>query len=314
MLRELGALALVYDPQSGRLAAESQPSERAGSEAEVVGDPKIDAIVVATPAKTHFAVAKRVLEAGKDVLVEKPLTLDEREGEELVALARKLGRILMVGHVTLYHPAIDALARLTLRGEVGELRYLYSNRLNLGTVRDEEDILWSFAPHDIAVLWELAQSWPQRVHAVGGAYLKKDRADVTVTHLEFPGGARAHIFVSWLHPMKEHRLVVVGSQRMAVFCDSPGGGELTLYDRGVDLVDDRPVLRRNDGRAVDYEWREPLRVEVEHFLSCVETRQQPKSDGTHGLGVLRILTTAQTSLREGGRPLDCPHPDPHHHE
>ena len=306
VLRQLGALTLTYDPDPEVLLPGTSRAERAGSDDELLASPEVDAVVIATPARSHYELARRALLAGKDVLVEKPLTLDEAEGRDLVALAEARGRILMVGHVTLYHPGIRKLAELIRAGELGDLRYLYSNRLNLGTVRCEEDILWSFAPHDIAVLLELVGSWPQTVQATGGAYLQEGRADVTVTHLAFPGGTRAHIFVSWLHPMKEHRLVVIGSRRMAGFTDGPEGGELVLYDRGVDVIDDRPVLRKNDGHAISTPWREPLLVELEHFLDCVRTRRRPQSDGRHGLEVLRILGRAHASLREGGLPLDCP--------
>ena len=305
VLRELGVLRSVWDRDPATLEREVPPELRADGPDAILADEAVEAVVVATTARSHYEVARRVLDSGRHVLVEKPLTLDEGEGEDLVARARAAGRVLMVGHITLFHPAIRNLLGLVRGGELGNLRYLYANRLNLGTVREEEDILWSFAPHDVAVMLALVGQWPARVGAVGGSYLRPGRADVTVTHLEFGGGVRGHIFVSWLHPMKEHRLVVVGDRRMASFTDGPEGGRLILYDRGVDLVEGRHELRKAEGEPVAFAATEPLRAELEHFLACVDSGSEPLTGGRHGLDVLRVLQTARASLERGGVPLEC---------
>jgi len=304
VLGELGALRSVYDANPGILDLHGAPGRSANSLEAILGDPEVRAVVVATPARTHYELALRALKAGKDVLVEKPLTLDEAHGEDLVRRARRGGRVLMVGHVTLYHPAIRTLVELVDGGELGNLRYLYANRLNLGTVREEEDILWSFAPHDVAVFLRLVGSWPHEVAAHGGSYLRPGRADVTVTHLDFPRGVRGHVFVSWLHPEKEHRLVVMGDRRMATFTDGPGGGELVLSE-GVPPESGAAPPPPRVRAVVPFPKEEPLRNELEHFLHCVRTREEPLSGGRHGLEVLRVLETAHRSLATGGRTVPC---------
>jgi UDP-2-acetamido-3-amino-2,3-dideoxy-glucuronate N-acetyltransferase len=211
---ELGALGALCD--SNRRTEEDYkkkyPDVRFGTDyQEVLCDSSIQAVALATPAATHYDLTKAALEAGKDVLVEKPLAIDVRHGEELVRLASAKGRILMVGHILRYHPAILKLQELIEDGQLGKINYLYSNRLNIGKIRTEENILWSFAPHDISVILSLLDEMPSQVSCQGGAYLNNGVTDVTLSHFEFPSGVRAHIFVSWLHPIKEQKLVVVGS-------------------------------------------------------------------------------------------------------
>lgn len=304
VLSEMGALRCAFDPDDDAMSRVPADA-RAASLDEILDDPRVRGVVVATPARTHADLASRVIDAGKDVLVEKPLTLDEAAGRDLVSRAEACGRVLMVGHVTLYHPAIERLRELLAAGELGRIRYLYANRLNFGTVREEEDTLWSFAPHDIAAFLHLLDAWPEALAAHGGSYLKPGRADVTVTHLGFPDGVRAHIFVSWLHPTKEHRLVVVGDRKMAVFTDGKDGGTLTLSDgvppeRGAP----DPVTRRDT--RIDVPRGEPLRRELEHFLRCIETREEPRTGGHHGVAVVRVLETARRSLRRGGMSVPVP--------
>src|SRR5437016_7071210 len=228
---ELGALALLCDversvEESCRHEYESVRFYREFS--AVLSDPSIAAVALATPATTHYEMAKAALEAGKDVLVEKPLAVDVEHGEELVELAAAKRRILMVGHILRYHPAILKLQALIREGVLGQINYLYSNRLNIGKIRTEENILWSFAPHDISVMLSLLNESPSRVSCEGGAYLNRHVFDVTLSHFEFPSGMKAHIFVSWLHPVKEQRHVVVGSEKMAV-CDDTAEHKLLLY-------------------------------------------------------------------------------------
>jgi len=303
---ELGALAAVCDSRNEMLEKirERFPQVRTYSDVNaVLSDDQIKGVVIATPAETHASLAKLALDAGKDVLVEKPLTLDVSEGEALVKLAGSSDAILMVGHLLEYHSAVLRLRQLIDSGELGELRYIYSNRLNLGKVRREENILWSFAPHDIAIILRLVGSMPNRVTAIGGAYLQHNIADVTVTNIEFPTGVRAHIFVSWLHPYKEQRLVVVGSKQMAVFDDVRKEGKLMVYDQGVEIVNGEPITRTGEGVAEALQLDEPLRRQSLHFLECISTRKQPLTDGLSGLRVLKVLDAAERSLSESGLPI-----------
>jgi predicted dehydrogenase len=304
---ELGALGLVCDtfaPSLERIK-EKFPGVHIESDLDAaLKDESINGVVIATPAETHFELARRSIEAGKDVLVEKPLTLDVEEGERLIEMANARGRVLMVGHLLEYHPAVLRLRELIESGEMGELRYIYSNRLNLGKVRREENILWSFAPHDIAIILRLVGAWPTRVAATGGAYLQPQIADVTVTNMEFASGVRAHIFVSWLHPHKEQRLVVIGSNKMAVFDDVRKEDKLVVYDQGVEIVNGEPVMRKNGGTAIALETAEPLRRQCQQFLRSIETRKRAITDGESGLRVLRVLDAAERSLAAGGLPVE----------
>ncbi len=271
----------------------------------VLADPSIDAVALATPAISHYEMAKAALLAGKDVLVEKPLAIDVKHGEELVQLADAKHRILMVGHILRYHPAILALRKLIHDGALGKINYLYSNRLNIGKIRTEENILWSFAPHDISVMLSLLNEMPIRVTCQGSAYLSRDVADVTLSHFEFTSGVQAHIFVSWLHPIKEQRLVIVGSEKMAVF-DDTAEHKLVLYPHKVEWKNWIPTAVKADGEIVGLEDREPLRAECQHFLDCVEFRTAPVSDGAEGLRVLRVLDACQRSMGNGRIALDNP--------
>src|SRR5262249_39041015 len=212
-------------------------------------------VALATPAVSHFEMARQALEAGKDVLVEKPLAIDVRQGQELVHLAEDRGRVLMVGHILRYHPAILKLQQLIREGSLGKINYLYSNRLNIGKIRTEENILWSFAPHDISVILSLLNEMPNRVSCQGSAYLNRDVADVTLSHFDFPSGVQAHIFVSWLHPVKEQRLVVVGADKMAVF-DDTAEDKLVLYPHKVEWKNRLPTAVKAKAEAVVLEDRE----------------------------------------------------------
>ena len=270
----------------------------------VLADPAINAVVIATPAETHFKVVQAALNADKDVFVEKPLALTFAEGAQLVQLARQRGRILMVGHVLEYHPAILRLRQLLADGELGKIHYIYSNRLNLGKIRSEENILWSFAPHDIAVILRLMGGMPFQVIACGGSYIQPNIADVTITNLLFDNGVRAHIYVSWLHPFKEQRLVVVGSKKMASFDDV--AKELVLYDQRVDLKEGGPIPVKGEGELVPFAADEPLRLECQAFLDAVITRQPPITDGESGLRALKVLQAAQRSLVMNGEPVTLP--------
>jgi UDP-2-acetamido-3-amino-2,3-dideoxy-glucuronate N-acetyltransferase len=270
---------------------------------EVFQDDSIDGIVVSTPAEFHYEVAKEALLAGKDVFVEKPLSLRVREGKDLIALAEEKRRILMVGHLLEYHPGIVKLKEMVSAGELGKINYIHSTRLNLGKFRTEENILWSFAPHDISVILLLLEEMPNEVSAHGGSYLNQGVADVTMTTMDFSSGVRSHIFVSWLHPYKEQKLVIVGDRKMAVFDDVVPKDKLLLFSHRIDWIDRVPVPRKEDSEAVDFNMEEPLKVECQHFLDCIQTRKRPKTDGENGLRVLEILELCETSLQGGGKVL-----------
>ncbi len=304
-LARVHEVAAVADPsESARaLASEIAPGARVASDPmDLINDPSIDAVMIATPAETHHDLARAAMHAGKDVFVEKPITIDTDEAVKLRDLAGALDRILMVGHLLEYHPAILKLRELIDNGELGDIWYAVSNRTNLGKFRTFENALWSFAPHDISVLLRLIGEDPEQIVCTGGDYLSKDIADVTVTQMKFPGGARAHIFVSWLHPFKEQKLVVVGSKKMATFDDV--ARELVLHETGVDWQEGQPIPVKSDGVQVEYDTTAPLDLEVLHFVNAVRTHTQPLTDAHEGVRVLRILHTAQESLVKNGAPVD----------
>jgi UDP-2-acetamido-3-amino-2,3-dideoxy-glucuronate N-acetyltransferase len=314
---ELGALAALCD---GDASAESLCRDRYGnvkfyrSFTDVLNDGSITAVALATPAVTHYEMAKAALEAGKDVFVEKPLAIDVRHGEALVKLAAARGRVLMVGHILQYHPAILRLRGLIRDGVLGKINYVYSNRLNIGKIRAEENILWSFAPHDISVMLSLLDEMPTRVSCRGGAYLNEGVSDVTLSNFIFPSGVQAHIFVSWLHPFKEQRLVVVGADKMAVF-DDTAEHKLVLYPHRVEWKNRIPTAVKAQGEIVSLDDREPLKAECQHFIDCVVSRAMPVSSGEEGLRVLRVLDACQRALTNGEVSLEpaaaAPAPPPY---
>jgi UDP-2-acetamido-3-amino-2,3-dideoxy-glucuronate N-acetyltransferase len=301
----LGALGAICEPdekQAASLAATYQQAAIATAEA-VFADPAIDAVAIATPAVTHGALTRRALEAGKHVFVEKPLCLDLEEARGLAVLAKQCDLILMVGHMLLYHPAYVALRAAVAEGRIGSLRYIYSTRLSLGKIRREENALWSFAPHDISMILNLTGRLPNRVVANGEAFLSPGVADTSLSHLSFGDGLQAHIFVSWLHPFKDQRLVVVGSKGMIVFDDvQPGAGKLQLYPHLVEWNGDLPSVSKAEAEALPYGNDEPLNAECRHFLACIGNHVQPVSDAAEGIRVLQVLDACQRSLT-GGQPV-----------
>ena len=303
---QLGALRLVGEiAEGGRVKA-----RQIAPGVEVVEDfdavfqrEEIAGVVLATPAETHEKLALRALEQGKDVFVEKPMALHYAQGLRMQESAQKHGRILMVGHLLEYHPAVVRLRELVAAGDLGRVNYIYSNRLNFGKIRIEENALWSFAPHDIAVILRLFGEMPVEVTCVGGSYITPNLADVTVSGLRFQSGVRAHIFVSWLNPFKEQQLVVVGDRQMAVFNDTTPDNKLRLFDQRVELNNQQPVLLKGESSVVPIATDEPLRRECQHFLDCIHTRATPLSDATSGVNVLKILQACQHSLQLNGRPI-----------
>jgi predicted dehydrogenase len=303
-LNDLGSLYGVYEINKTERAQikELYPDVKLfDTFEEVLIDEDVAGVALSTPAETHAQLSIKAMRAGKDVYVEKPLALNYIDGLQMIDAAERFNRVLMVGHLLEYHPGVIALTDLVRSGEMGKLQYIYSNRLNLGKFRREENILWSFAPHDIAIILRLVGEVPIEVLAAGGTYLQPNIADTTVTNLLFDNGVRAHIFVSWLHPYKEQRLVVIGSNKMAVFDDrAEPGQKLVLYDQGADWVDNLPVPRISRGTPVIYPAAEPLREEMRHFIECVVNRCVPVTDGHNGLRVLQVLQAAQQSLQTGG--------------
>jgi len=301
---ELGVLKAVCDRNEtvlSRFSEEYPGIETCFAFHDILNRKEIAAVVIATPAETHFALSREALLSGKHVYVEKPMALLEAEGRELARIAKNANRIFMVGHLLQHHPAFVRLKQLALGGELGRINYIYSHRLNLGKIRREENILWSFAPHDISMILALAGDEPESVHAVGGNYLHKKIADVTTTHLEFASGLQAHIFVSWLHPFKEQKLVVVGDRKMAVFDDTqPWSDKLLLYPHQIKWQDNIPVPARAEAERLSFEPAEPLRLECEHFLDSIEKGTSPITDAEEGLRVLKVLNASQQSLDQNG--------------
>ncbi len=296
---DLGVLSYVYDPESqarARITVDHPSVSVTESLEEILKDPQVQGVAIASPASTHGSIARSALMAGKHVLVEKPLCLSVSEGGQLVALASAKHRVLMVGHLLWYHPAVLKLRDLINDGRLGRIQYIYSNRLHLGRFRQEENILWSFAPHDISVILGLVGELPDGVSAHGGSYLHNQIADVTLSVLSFPSGVKAHVFVSWLHPYKEQKLVVVGDRAMAVFDDVEEKDKLVLYPHSVGWRNHVPVANRAEAQPVEVEWAEPLRAECLHFLECIRAGTQPRTDGEEGLRVLGVLQQCQESL------------------
>jgi len=311
-LSELGCLHAICDVEQSRLDAMLTRFDAKATTHydELLAMPEIQGIVIAAPAAQHYSLARRALLAGKDVFVEKPLALRVEEGEELVKIAKRHKRVLMVGHLLHYHPAVTALRRMVHTGDLGKIEYISSSRLNFGKLRTEEDILWSFAPHDISAILYLLEEMPSQVAAQGASYLNHPISDVTLSVLSFANGVKAHVFVSWIHPFKEQKLIVVGDRQMAVFDDTEPERKLVLYPHRIDWVDRIPVVRKAEGKVVELERSEPLRVECQHFLECIQERKTPQTDGENGLRVLRILHACGQSIQKHGQPQSLHHEEP----
>ena len=277
---------------------------------EILDDPKLQAVAIATSAPSHYELAQQVLSAGKDVYVEKPLTLKSDQSEKLNKLASDKNLIIMVGHLLMYHPGVIYLKQIIESGELGDIYYIYTTRVNLGKVRDQENALWSFAPHDLSIILYLLNETPTEVVSTGAAFLNRGVEDVVFTSLKFKSGKTAHVHVSWLDPHKIRKTTVVGSKKMAVFDDAAPGENLRIYDKGVDYqpgVADYQgslTLRIGDIYIPKIPAGEPLKNECLHFLDCVQNRKNPKSDGINGLNVVKILQAATQSLRNHGKPIN----------
>jgi len=314
-------LRFICDLDEQRLAqmAPLVPDAEPTRDFEVVlASDEVDAVVLATGAPTHYEMCARVLNAGKDLYVEKPFVLEVNHAKELVRLAQERERVLMVGHLLEYHPVVETLKALIDSGELGRVLYIYNQRLNLGTVREDENALWSLAPHDVSVVLYLLGREPTDVSARGQAYLREGVEDVVFMTLDFGGEAMAHIHVSWLDPHKVRRMTIVGEKKMAVFDDLETNEKLRIYDKGAarnvdyDSFAEYVTLRFGDINIPYIKVGEPLRIECEHFLDCVRTRRSPRSDGHDGLRVTRVLTAAQESIGANGQPVPFHEPDAAH--
>jgi predicted dehydrogenase len=285
--------------------ARAFPGARAtGSFHEVLGDQSLDAVALATPVSTHAELARQVLEAGKHCFVEKPLGRSVEEAEQVVEAARAGDRVLMVGHLLEYHPGVEKMNELIEAGELGEVRYIYSNRLNLGQLRRDENALWSLGAHDVSVILRLAAEEPYECRAVGESYVHDGVEDVVFCYLRFPSGLAAHMHLSWLDPHKERRFTVVGSKRMATFDDMELERKLSVYDKGFDedySSYGEYIARSGDIFSPHVPNEEPLRIECRHFLDCVRDRTRPRSGAESGLRVVRVLEALQRSLQESSR-------------
>jgi predicted dehydrogenase len=289
---------------------------------EVLSRPDVEAVIVASGAETHYEIGKQCLQSGKHCLLEKPLTLNSDNARELIELSEKQRLTLMVGHLMLYHPAISQIRREVLSGNIGQMLYMYSQRVNLGTIRRQENVFWSLAPHDISVMLHLTGQYPVSVSAFGGRFISKNLPDVVFYHLEFENGLLAHGHVSWLDPHKRRKFTIVGSRKMIVFDDMEATGKLKIFDKGVGLdvgegellsLPGIPemqlhgsdlIIRDGDIHIPKINQTEPLRIEQQHFFECIAKAKKPLTDGAHGLAVLQVMEAAQQSLDKNGTPVE----------
>ena len=301
-------LAYVVDPNP---AARAQAEQRYGCATaarldEILADPALAGVVVATPARTHFTLARDALAAGKHVLVEKPLTMDLDEGAALIALARQQQLTLMVGHVFEYNPAVRYIKTLIEQGELGEIFYLYSRRVNLGRVQSDVNALWSIAPHDISSVLYLLGQMPDAVRCQGASCLNDNVEDVVFLTLFFPNNLLCHVHASWLDPSKTREMTVVGSHKMVVYDDVSAEGKVRIYDKGafrkgdVTYGDFQYKLHSGDILIPRLDLHEPLQMECAHWIDCIRTGSRPLTDGENGLRVLKVLDAGERSLRQEG--------------
>jgi predicted dehydrogenase len=280
---------------------------------DLLADPATEGVVLASIVPTHFPLAKKVLQAGKHVLIEKPMTLTTADATELNRIAARAGRTLMVGHLMEYHPAIPAIRRLIRSSEIGEVRRIESRRANHGTLRTDENVWWSFAPHDISMAVRLMGDWPEAVRCEGQCVVQPHVADVVAATLHFPGGRAARIDVSWHDPVKVRELKVYGSKKWVVFDDTlPWDRKVLVHDRGFDIGSDKRItMRQGPTETLVLEPTEPLVAEARHFIECIRTGATPLSDGKAGAAVVSVLEHGQQSLETGDevripRPAETP--------
>jgi predicted dehydrogenase len=297
------------DPSKLRWLQETYPQTKAVEDLKpILQDPEVRGVVVASSALSHYSLAKEILQAGKDVLVEKPMALSVKDAEEMIEISERRKRILMVGHLLIYHPVVDRLKDMVVSGELGKIYYIYTQRVNLGVIRQDENALLSFAPHDVSVILYLLEEEPVMVTGCGESYIQKGIEDVAFLGLQFSDGKMANIHLSWLDPHKLRKITIVGSKKMVVFDDMEVSEKLKVYDKGVknlsyDTYGEYLSLRFGDITIPSVKMTEPLRAEAEHFIHSIESRKAPKTGGRDGLKVVRILMAAQESLKKKGFPV-----------
>jgi predicted dehydrogenase len=274
----------------------------------ILQDPEVRGVVVASSALSHYSLSKEIMLADKDVLVEKPMALNTKDAEEMLGVAEKRKKILMVGHLLIYHPVVNRLKEMVTSGELGRLYYIYTQRVNLGVIRQDENALLSFAPHDLSVILHLLEEEPIAVTAYGESYIQKGIEDVVFLGLQFNDGKVANIHLSWLDPHKLRRITIVGSKKMVIFDDMEVSEKLKVYDKGVkslsyETYGEYLSLRFGDITIPSIKIAEPLRAEAEHFIQSIESRKEPKTGGRDGLKVVKILMAAQESLKKKGFPI-----------
>jgi predicted dehydrogenase len=311
---ELPNVRLKYvcdsDPSKLAFVRKAYPQSQAVENLNpILQDSEVRGVVVASSAISHYPLSKEILLAGKDVLVEKPMTLNEKDAEEMLEIAEKKDRILMVGHLLIYHSVVDRLKEMVSSGELGKIHYIYTQRVNLGVIRQDENALLSFAPHDLSVILHLIEEKPVVVSAHGESYIQNGIEDVVFLSLRFSDGKMANVHLSWLDPHKLRKITIVGSRKMAVFDDMEASEKLKIYDKGVrspsyDTYGEYLSLRFGDITIPNVKMVEPLRAEAEHFIHCIESRGGPKTSGRDGLEVVRILIAAQESLKKKGVPVN----------
>ena len=310
---ELVALCDANEERLRRIGRQYPSARLVPSFADVLADDAIDAVVVATPVDTHFDLSRAALAAGKHVMVEKPLATSSAECETLIELAAAQGRTLMVGHVFVYNAAVNKVKEYIDAGEIGDVYYVYSQRLNLGQVRHDVNAMWNFAPHDLSIMCHWFGTEPTNLTARGHSYIQPGIEDVVFLNMEYPEGILASVHISWLDPLKVRRMTIVGSEKMVVYDDVSADAKVTVYDRGVTkkLIDQTEaslgsyrtygefqlLLRAGDVLIPKLDFVEPLKIECQHFVDCIRTGQTPVSDGRQGLWVVRALEAAQRSLR-----------------
>ncbi len=310
---EIPAIRLKYicdqDPSKLRTLQKIYPqTNMVGSLEPIVSDPEVRGVVVASSALSHYSLSKELLEADKDVLVEKPMALSVKDAEEMIEIAEKRKRVLMVGHLLIYHPVVERLKEMVASGELGKIYYIYTQRVNLGVIRQDENALLSFAPHDVSVILYLLEEEPVLVSGYGESYIRKGIEDVAFLGLQFSDGKVANVHLSWLDPHKLRKITIVGSKKMVVFDDMEVSEKLKVYDKGVknlsyDTYGEYLSLRFGDITIPSIKMTEPLRAEAEHFIQSIESRKEPKTGGRDGLKVVRILMAAQESLKKKGFPV-----------
>lgn len=309
---QLESLAVCCDSDEKKLAKFRRHFHGArftNSYDEIINDEKIEGVIIASPAVAHYDMAKKSLFKGKPTFVEKPMTLNSRQGEELVKIARQQGVPLMVGHLMKYHPAILKIKDIIDKGELGDIYYLYSQRVNLGTIRKDENALWSFAPHDISVALYLLGDGIEDVSARGECYLQNGIQDVVFLNIRYKNKCMVNIQISWLDPYKERKITIVGSKKMVAFDDMESAEKIKIYDKGVhrepgyESYGDSLTLRFGDIYIPKIDMAEPLKLECQHFLECVKSKKEPRSSGEEGVKVVKVLEKAQESMEKNGVPV-----------